>query len=87
MGRTGYMFTDNDVAQSIAVNSKGYVFVMGSISNPADYDPGDGVSEHEGGRFLSTFDVNGNFVSVIVGPQNPERIFVDNNDDLYGIGS
>jgi hypothetical protein len=79
-------FDDFDNVSSIAVSSNGNAYLIGWISNPADYDPGDGVSEHEGGRFFSIFDTYGNFLGVHVGELNPRYVFIDDYDNLYGIG-
>ncbi len=56
---------NSDAGYGVTSDSNDYVYVTGSFRGNVDFDPGDGVDEHDAGYypdiFLSSFDADGEF--------------------------
>jgi len=85
-GGPGNVFSDNDRSGAVAADSLGYVYVAGYVTNPADFDPGENVVEHEAGNFLSKFAPTGKFMGVNVWDAHYISLAVDADANLYVVG-
>ena len=86
--------SSGDVANSVAVDSSGSVFLAGYFSGTVDFDPGASTDNRTsaGGIdiFLSKYDSSGNYVwTKAVGGSSSDSassIAIDSNDSLYMVG-
>ncbi len=89
--------TDFDMAQSVAVDSEGNVYITGFFRGTVDFDPGEGVEEHTvtgwsgyEDAFLSKFDTDGDFLWVRTWGgewhEGGEDVAVDSEGNIYIAG-
>jgi len=86
-GGPGLGFFEDDAGYGVALDGFGDVYVVGEVYKPADYDPGPGVDEHDGGWFLSKFDSDGDFVWAIVDKVPRRTVAADEIGGVYVIGA
>jgi len=85
-----------DIGNGISVDSKGFIFFIGSFTSKVDFDPGIHLDEHAcslGGpnTFISKFDSQGNYQKVItigsLGLDHGYSVAIDQNDNMIICGT
>jgi len=87
--------TDQDVGQSVAVDSSGNVYITGSFRVTADFDPGAGTDNHtavgEEDIFLTKINADGSYgYTKTMGGTDQDlgrSVAVDSSDNVYITGS
>ena len=78
----------NDDGRAVTTDTQGNVYTTGEFFSPADFDPGPGVYELQGGVYVQKLDSAGNFVWARSWDADiPGWIGMDYSGDIYVTGS